>query len=60
MKRRSLLACFGAAPFVSRPARARRELPVVGFMLVINLNTAAALDLDPRPALPVSANEVIR
>jgi len=32
MKRRSFLACFGAAPLVSRPARAQRDVPVVGFM----------------------------
>ena len=32
MKRRSVLAFFGAAPLASRPARAQRDLPVVGFM----------------------------
>ena len=133
MKRRSLLAFFGTAPLVSRPARAQREVPVVGFMnpvspdthafnavafreglaeagfvrqfatggglisygpsitwmyrqagvyvcailngaklaelpvvqptgfeLVVNLKTAAALGLEPRPSLLLSANEVIR
>ena len=41
MKRRSLLAFFGTAPLVSRPARAQREVPVVGFMNPVSPDTYA-------------------
>src|SRR4051794_24284382 len=42
MKRRSLLAFFGAAPLVvSRPAHAQREMPVVGFMNPVSPDTYA-------------------
>jgi putative ABC transport system substrate-binding protein len=41
MKRRSLLAFFGAAPLVSRPARAQRDMPVVGFLNPVSPDTYA-------------------
>jgi putative ABC transport system substrate-binding protein len=41
MKRRSLLTFFGAAPFMSRPARAQRAMPVVGFMNPVSPDTYA-------------------
>ena len=73
MKRRSLLAFFGAAPLVSRPARAQRDMPVVGFIKAVSPDArafvgrasgefpkaAAALGPDPRPALLLGANEVL-
>ena len=41
MKRRSLLAFFGTAPLVSGPARAQREMPVVGFLNPVSPDTYA-------------------
>ena len=73
MKRRSLLAFFSAAPLVDRPARAQRDMPVVDFIKAVSPDlhafvgtapgefpkAAAALGPDPRPALPLGANEVL-
>ena len=41
MKRRGLLAFFGAAPLAGRPAQAQREMPVVGFMNPVSPDTYA-------------------
>jgi putative ABC transport system substrate-binding protein len=41
MRRRSLLAFFGAAPVLSHPARAQRDMPVVGFMNPVSPDTYA-------------------
>ena len=74
MKRRGLLTFLGAAPLLSRPARAQRAMPVVGFMTPVSPDTcafnaaafreglaeAAVCRFESRPSFLLLADEVIR